>query len=58
MIKEDLLGVPWWPSIVTAVVQVQSLAWELIHAMGMGTKKKDLLKVVTLTWSSGKSIYR
>ena len=28
------------PGIVTAVVQVRSLAWELLHATGTAKKKK------------------
>lgn len=39
------LGVPWWPS-VTAVAQIPSPTWELLHAAGAGKKKK---KKVTLT---------
>lgn len=36
-------GVPWWPrsqgtSIVTAVVQVQLLAWELLNAADVAPK--------------------
>ena len=39
--------VPWWPSelriksVVTAVAQVQSLIWELSHAMGMAKTKQN-----------------
>ena len=38
-------GVPWWPmgkglSIVTAMACVQSLAWELPHALGMARRKE------------------
>ena len=37
------LGVPWWPSsegpsIAAAGARVQSLAWELLHAMGTAKK--------------------
>ena len=40
-----ILGVSWWcrgsrPSMVTAVAQVQSLAGELLHAMGAAKKTK------------------
>jgi len=39
------VSIPWWPStegsgFVTAVVRVQSLAWELLHASGAAKKKK------------------
>ena len=35
---------PWWPSgqgsgVVTAVVWVRYLAWELLHAAGMAKRK-------------------
>lgn len=38
-LRKETPGVPWWPSvkgfgIVTAVMQVQPLAWELVHATG------------------------
>lgn len=44
ILKNENAGVPWWPSvqvssIVTAVVHVQSLAWELPRASGTGEKK-------------------
>ena len=32
-------------SVITAVVQVQSLAWELPHAMGMWPKRKKKKKL-------------
>ena len=46
LVSEKVLKVevPWWPSsyrfsVVTAVVQVRSLAWELLHAVGTAEQK-------------------